>query len=140
MIRMDLHIELKHYRNDVLELTQREAAIRLNINQSTLSNYENGTRDIPYKMLLTFKEVYKIPTHEMNRIMYGEESGGLGNSQNPMILRENFEDEENREILKILQDYPKFKRTLSSLTYFTEKRKEKFVIHVNHLYQTMKDW
>ncbi|TYS85219.1 helix-turn-helix transcriptional regulator [Rossellomorea aquimaris] len=89
---MDLHIELKRYRNGVLELTQREAAIRLNINQSTLSNYENGTRDIPYKMLLTFKEVYKIPTHEMNRIMYGEESEGIGNSHNPMILRENFED------------------------------------------------
>lgn len=140
MNRMDLHIELKHYRNDVLELTQREAAIRLNINQSTLSNYENGTRDIPYKMLLTFKEVYKIPTHEMNRIMYGEESGGLGTSHNPMILRENFEDEENRAIMKILQDYPKFKRTLSSLTFFTEKRKEKFITQVNHLYQTMKDW
>jgi transcriptional regulator with XRE-family HTH domain len=140
VIRMDLHIELKHYRDDVLELTQREAAIRLNINQSTLSNYENGTRDIPYKMLLTFKEVYKIPTHEMNRIMYGEESASPRNSHNPMILREIFEDEENREILKILQDHPKFKRTLSSLTYFTEKRKEKFITQVNHLYHTMKDW
>ncbi|MGE6754793.1 helix-turn-helix domain-containing protein [Rossellomorea sp. NPDC071047] len=137
---MDLHIELKHYRNDILELTQREAAIRLNINQSTLSNYENGTRDIPYKMLLTFKEVYKIPTHEMNRIMYGEESVSPRNSHNPMILRENFEYEENREILKILQDHPKFKRTLSSLTYFTEKRKDKFITQVNHLYQMMKDW
>ncbi|MGG1630964.1 helix-turn-helix domain-containing protein [Rossellomorea sp. NRS-1567] len=135
---MDLHIELKHYRNDLLELTQREAAIRLNINQSI--NYENGTRDIPYKMLLTFKEVYKIPTHEMNRIMYGGESVSPRNSHNPIILRENFEDEENREILKILQDHPKFKRTLSALTYFTEKRKEKFISQVNHLYQTMKDW
>ncbi|MFI8577139.1 helix-turn-helix domain-containing protein [Rossellomorea aquimaris] len=123
-----------------MKLTQKEAAIRLYINQSTLSNYENGTRDIPYKMLLTFKDVYKIPTHEMNRIMYGEESVGPRNSHNPMILRENFEDEENREILKILQEHPKFKRTRSSLTYFTEKRKEKFITQVNHLYQTMKDW
>ncbi|MGF3105715.1 helix-turn-helix domain-containing protein [Rossellomorea sp. DUT-2] len=96
MNRTDLHIELKHYRNDVLEHTQREAAICLNINQSSLSNYQNGTRDLPYKMLLTFKEVYKIPTHEMNRIMYGKESEGLGNSDDPMILRENFKDEENR--------------------------------------------
>jgi hypothetical protein len=47
-------------------------------------------RDIPYKMLHTFKEVYKIPTHEMNRIMYGEERGGLDNSQNLMTLKENF--------------------------------------------------
>ncbi|MDX8344117.1 helix-turn-helix transcriptional regulator [Rossellomorea sp. YZS02] len=137
---MDLHVELQHYRNDVLELTQREAALRLNINQSTLSNYENGTRDIPYKMLLTFKEVYKIPTHEMNRIMYGEKSDSLGQSHDPMILREHFEDDETREIMKILQDYPKLKRTLSSLSYFTEKRKEKFTSQVYHLYQTMKDW
>ncbi|MGM0853897.1 MAG: hypothetical protein ACQEWI_15020 [Bacillota bacterium] len=91
-------------------------------------------------MLLTFKEVYNIPTHEMNRIIYGVESEGLGNSQNPMILREKFEGEENREILKILQDFPKFKRTLSSLTYFSEKRKEKFITQVTHLYQTMKEW
>ena len=140
MKTMELHVELKHYRNDILELSQREAALRLNINQSTLSNYENGTRDIPYKMLLTFKEVYKIPTNELNRIMYGEESAGSAQSHHPMILRENFEDEENKEILKILQEHPKFKRTLSSLSYFTEKRKEKFITHVNHLYQTMKDW
>ncbi|MCA1060889.1 helix-turn-helix domain-containing protein [Rossellomorea aquimaris] len=137
---MDLHVELQHYRNDVLELTQREAALRLNINQSTLSNYENGTRDIPYKMLLTFKEVYKIPTHEMNRIMYGEESVGLGQSHDPMILREHFEDDETREIMKTLQEHPKLKRTLSSLSYFTEKRREKFISQVNHFYQTVKDW
>ncbi|WP_201714428.1 helix-turn-helix domain-containing protein [Rossellomorea arthrocnemi] len=137
---MDLHVELQRYRNDILELTQREASLRLNISQSALSNYENGTRDIPYKMLLTFKEVYKIPTHEMNRIMFGEESRVLGHSHDPMILRENFEDDETKEILKTLQQHPKFKRTLSSLSYFTEKRKEKFINHVNHLYQTMKDW
>ncbi|MCA1065421.1 helix-turn-helix transcriptional regulator [Rossellomorea sp. AcN35-11] len=137
---MELHVELKRYRSDVLELTQREAALRLNINQSTLSNYENGSRDIPYKMLLTFKEVYRIPTHEMNRIMYGEDSAGPGRSHNPMILREHFEDDEKKEIVKILQDYPKFKRTLSSLAYFTEKRKEKFITQVNHLYHMMKDW
>ncbi|WP_142323604.1 helix-turn-helix transcriptional regulator [Bacillus sp. AFS015802] len=137
---MDLHVELQHYRNDILELTQREAALRLNISQSALSNYENGTRDIPYKMLLTFKEVYKIPTYEMNRIMYGEESGALGASHDPMILRENFEDDETREILQLLKQHPKFKRTLSSLSYFTEKRKEKFIGHVNHLYQTLKEW
>ncbi|WP_173107805.1 helix-turn-helix domain-containing protein [Bacillus sp. KH172YL63] len=137
---MDLHVELKRYRNDILELSQREAALRLNINQSTLSNYENGTRDIPYKMLLTFKEVYKIPTYEMNRIMYGEESSASGQSHHPMILRESFEDEEYKEILKILQEHPKLKRTLASLAYFTEKRKEKFITHVNHLYQTLKEW
>ncbi|TMU84065.1 helix-turn-helix transcriptional regulator [Bacillus sp. BHET2] len=137
---MELHVELKHYRNDILELSQREAGLRLNINQSTLSNYENGTRDIPYKMLRTFKEVYKIPTNELNRIMYGEESSGSAQTQRPMILRESFEDQENEEILKILQEHPKFKRTLSSLSYFTEKRKEKFITHVNHLYHTMKDW
>lgn len=54
----------------------------------------------PYKMLLTFKEVYKLPTHEMNRIMYGEESGGPELSQDPIILREHFEDDETRETMK----------------------------------------
>ncbi|WGG48097.1 helix-turn-helix transcriptional regulator [Rossellomorea sp. DA94] len=137
---MDLHVELQHYRNDVFELTQREAALRLNISQDALSNYENGERDIPYKMLLTFKEVYKIPTYEMNRIMLGEESDGLGQSHDPMILRETFEDGETKEILKTLGEHPKFKRTLSSLSYFTDKRKEKFIAHVNHFYQTMKGW
>jgi hypothetical protein len=57
-----------------------------------------------------------------------------------MILRETFEDDETRIILKLLQEHPKFKRTLSSLSYFTEKQKEKFISHVNHLYQTIKEW
>ncbi|MGM0853898.1 MAG: helix-turn-helix domain-containing protein [Bacillota bacterium] len=53
---MDLHIELKLYRKDVLKLTQKEAAIRFNITQSTLSNYENGIKDIPYQCSLPLKK------------------------------------------------------------------------------------
>ena len=137
---MELFEELRRYRDEILEISQSEAALRLNVGQTTLSNYENGKRDIPYKMILKFKEVYKIPIEEMNRIMYGAQSNGNTANQRPMVLRESFEDAETLEILKILNEHPKLKRTLSSLQYFTDKRKEKFIAQVNHLFQTMKDW
>ncbi|MGR3766096.1 helix-turn-helix domain-containing protein [Rossellomorea sp. NS-SX7] len=137
-MELELHEELQRYRKEVLDLSQGEAAERLNIGSSSLSNYERGKREIPSKMLRKFKEVYKIPTEEMNRIIYGEKAGEY--TTDPLVLRESFEDEETTAIIKMLNDHPKLKRTLASLTYQTEKRKEKFASQVSSLYNYAQDW
>ncbi|MFL8937772.1 helix-turn-helix domain-containing protein [Rossellomorea oryzaecorticis] len=138
MMKLELHKELRRYREEVLGLQQTEAAERLNISPGGLSNYESGKREISLDTLLKFKEVYKIPTEEMNRILYGEEREGY--STDPMILRESFEDEETAAILKMLDEHPKLKRTLASITYQTEKRQEKFINISASLYTFAKDW
>jgi transcriptional regulator with XRE-family HTH domain len=137
-MKLELHKELRRYREEVLGLQQTEAAERLNISSGGLSNYESGKREISLDTLLKFKEVYKIPSEEMNRILYGEEREGY--SADPMILRESFEDEETAAILKMLNDHPKLKRTLASLTYQTEKRQDKFISISASLYNFAKDW
>ncbi|KSU60456.1 hypothetical protein AS034_16580 [[Bacillus] enclensis] len=137
-MKLKLHEELKWYREEVLELTQIEAAERLKIKSGSLSNYERGKREISLEMLIRFKEVYKIPTQEMNRILYGEESEGY--TTDPMVLRESFEDEETSSIIEMLNANPKLKRTLASLTQQPEKRKEKFASQISSLYHFAQDW
>ncbi|MBH9966648.1 helix-turn-helix domain-containing protein [[Bacillus] enclensis] len=137
-MKLKLHEELKWYREEVLELTQIEAAERLKIKSGSLSNYERGKREISLEMLIRFKEVYKIPTQEMNRILYGEESEGY--TTDPMVLRESFEDEETSAIIEMLNGHPKLKRTLASLTQQPGKRKEKFSNQASSLYHFVQDW
>ncbi|MEG9296054.1 helix-turn-helix transcriptional regulator [Mangrovibacillus sp. Mu-81] len=137
-MELKLHEELQRYRKEVIELTQTEAAERLNIGSTTLSNYERGDREISLKMLKLFKEAYKIPTEETNRILFGEKAEGY--TSDPMVLRESFEDEETAAIITMLNDHPKLKRTLATLTYQTEKRKEKFANQVNQTYNFAQDW
>ncbi|MCA1055152.1 helix-turn-helix domain-containing protein [Rossellomorea aquimaris] len=137
-MEIELHEELQRYRKEVLELSQGEAAERLNIGSSSLSNYERGIREIPSKMLPKFKEVYKIPTKEMNRILYGENTDEY--NSDPMVLRESFENEETAAIIQMLDEHPKLKRVLASLTYQTDKRKEKFSNQVSQLYNFIREW
>jgi transcriptional regulator with XRE-family HTH domain len=137
-MKLELHEELKRYREEVLDLTQVEAAERLKIKPGSLSNYERGKREVSLEMLIRFKDVYKIPTDEMNRILFGEEAEGY--STDPMVLRESFEDEETAAIIEMLNSHPKLKRTLASLTQQPGKRKEKFASKVSSLYHFAQDW
>ncbi|XXM72888.1 helix-turn-helix domain-containing protein [Lysinibacillus sphaericus] len=137
-MKLELHEELKRYREEVLELTQVEAAERLKIKSGSLSNYERGKREISLEMLIRFKEVYKIPTDEMNRILFGEQAEEY--KTDPMILRESFEDEETASIIEMLNGHPKLKRTLASLTHQPGKRKDKFASQASSLYHFAKDW
>jgi transcriptional regulator with XRE-family HTH domain len=137
-MKQKLHEELKRYREEVLGLLQTEAAERLNISKGGLSNYESGKREISLDTLLKFKEVYKIPAEEMNRILYGAK--GQDYTPDPMILRESFEDAETAAVIELLNEHPKLKRTLASLSYQTEKRQEKFINMSSSLYNFAKDW
>lgn len=137
-MKLKLYEELKRYREEVLELTQVEAAERLKIKSGSLSNYERGKREISLEMLIRFKDVYKIPTDEMNRLLYGEKTDGY--SPDPMVLRESFEDGETAAIIGMLNDHPKLKRTLASLASQPAKRKEKFSNQTSALYHFAQDW
>jgi transcriptional regulator with XRE-family HTH domain len=135
---LELYEELQLYRKEVLQLSQSDAAERLNIGKSTLSNYERGEREISLNMLKLFKEAYKIPTEEMNRILFGEKTKGY--TSDPMVLRESFEDEETAAIISMLKDQPKLKRTLALLTMQPDKRKEKFSNQMSQTYNFAQDW
>lgn len=51
---------LKYYREEIVEISQKDAAYQLNILPSTLSNYENGIRQLPIDILRKMKDIYKI--------------------------------------------------------------------------------
>ena len=41
-------------------LTQLKVAMDLNLNQNSLSRYENGTREAGYEMLIKLADYYKV--------------------------------------------------------------------------------
>lgn len=43
------------------ELTQEEAAVKINKTKQTIVNWENGMTEIKYKDLVTLSEIYDMP-------------------------------------------------------------------------------
>lgn len=52
---------LKDLREDK-DMSQEDLAIILNCKQQTYSNYENGTRTLPYEMLIKLSKFYNVTT------------------------------------------------------------------------------
>ncbi|MDZ5711276.1 helix-turn-helix domain-containing protein [Jeotgalibacillus haloalkalitolerans] len=57
---MSLAHILKYYREEVVEISQKDAAYQLNIRPATLSNYERGVRQFPIDILRKMKDIYHI--------------------------------------------------------------------------------
>jgi len=52
------------------DMTQKEAARRLNIEASTLSNYERGTRKPTHEFLMAYCEIFNVPKEALNTLFY----------------------------------------------------------------------
>ena len=57
---MPFYEHLREYREQQLNISQKEVASRLNIDHSSLSKYERGERAIPIDLLPDFKRVLNI--------------------------------------------------------------------------------
>jgi bacteriophage CI repressor helix-turn-helix domain len=62
-------------------LKRSELARILNINQNTLANYENSTRQAPYEMLILFADFFGVSLDEL----LGRQ-GGKNNTDNAALL------------------------------------------------------
>lgn len=65
------YYKLKEIR-EAHDMIQKDAAKLLNVEATTLSNYERGTRKPPHEFLLSFCEIFNIPKEELNAIFYEE--------------------------------------------------------------------
>jgi transcriptional regulator with XRE-family HTH domain len=52
--------------------SQKEIASLLNIAATTLSNYERGTRRPSHEFLMSYLQVFNIPTEQLHNIFYSE--------------------------------------------------------------------
>ncbi|MET3575433.1 helix-turn-helix domain-containing protein [Bhargavaea ullalensis] len=72
---MAIHEKFKEFREDVLQIRQREAARRLGIDPAALSNYELGKRDFPYDLLLKAKEAFNMTDEQYLAMLLGRPYG-----------------------------------------------------------------
>ena len=54
------------------DMTQKEAAKLLNVEPTTLSNYERNTRKPTHEFLMSYSDIFNISKDELNIIFYDE--------------------------------------------------------------------
>ncbi|UTR05431.1 helix-turn-helix domain-containing protein [Alkalihalobacillus sp. LMS6] len=86
-------IELRKSHN----LRQGDVAELLNVKQNTYSNYEQGTREMDYHMLLFLADYYKVSLDYI-----------FERTENPIVNNVDFEDE-SELISNVLSTYRKIK-------------------------------
>ncbi|WP_040227677.1 helix-turn-helix domain-containing protein [Bhargavaea cecembensis] len=67
--------KFKEFREDVLQIRQREAAALLGIDPAALSNYELGKRDFPYDLLVKAKDVFAMTDEQYLAMLLGRPYG-----------------------------------------------------------------
>ncbi|WP_433745009.1 helix-turn-helix domain-containing protein [Falsibacillus pallidus] len=120
---MSFHIRLREYRENILQISQMEAAARLNLTPTSYSRYESGKRGITYETLMHIKEGFHIPNSHFTFLLTGEEERAM----EPMILRENYQDAETTEILEFIESDSALKSFLLQLIRIPDKKRKSFI-------------
>jgi transcriptional regulator with XRE-family HTH domain len=134
---MDFHEKLKKYREEILQLSQKEVAFRLKLSQSALSKYENGRAQITADMLKDFKAAYEIPSDLFSEMLF--ESTDLYSSTTPEILREKLKEAELQRVEKIVEEYPEIQKIITYLSYLPKAESKKKVHTLYKIFEAIKD-
>lgn len=100
--------QFKEYREEYLDIKQLEAAERLSISSSALSNYERTDRDLTPDMLAEMKRTFDIPDDYFIAMLMGEplrdvRSGTANSAGKTGEIREHYRDqfiEQHRQLLE----------------------------------------
>ncbi|WP_456273098.1 helix-turn-helix domain-containing protein [Bacillus sp. AK031] len=133
---MALNEGMKYYRKEVLDLKQVEAAKRLNISKSSLSQYERGKRGLPNDVLSNMVKLYQLSPQQLYDMVVGTPFSE-NRDGSPMVLRENFEDSELERAISMLKDYPDLRKLISTASYYDQKKQERFFNKLSSLMKTM---
>jgi transcriptional regulator with XRE-family HTH domain len=134
---MRFHEKLKKYREEILQLSQKEVAFRLKLSQSALSKYENGRAQITADMLKDFKAAYEIPSDLFSEMLF--ESTDLYSSTTPEILREKLKEAELQRVEKMVEEYPEIKKMIANLSYLPKAESRKKVHVLYKIFEAIKD-
>ncbi|MFB1082137.1 helix-turn-helix domain-containing protein [Jeotgalibacillus sp. JSM ZJ347] len=126
---------LKHYREDILQISQKEAAIQLNIQPATLSNYERGIRQVPIDTLRKIKEIYRMDDELFISIV-------LHKTADPKLIKESQETlsrkiikAEDQELIDFLRENPALLDEIRTLSHMPPSKQK---THVRTLVQLLK--
>ncbi|MED0660842.1 helix-turn-helix transcriptional regulator [Bacillus smithii] len=134
---MHFHEKLKKYREEILQLSQKEVAFRLKLSQSALSKYENGRAQITADMLKDFKAAYEIPSDLFTEMLF--ESSDLYSSTTPEVLREKLKEAELQRVEKMVEEYPEIKKMITNLSYLPKAESRKKVKVLFRIFEAIKD-
>ncbi|EHL77644.1 MULTISPECIES: helix-turn-helix domain-containing protein [Bacillus] len=134
---MHFHEKLKKYREEILQLPQKEVAFRLKLSQSALSKYENGRAQITADMLKDFKAAYEIPSDLFAEMLF--ESSDLYSSTTPEVLREKLKEAELQRVEKMVEEYPEIKKMITNLSYLPKAESRKKVKVLFRIFEAIKD-
>jgi len=135
---MAFYEHIKQFRIDVLRISQKKAAKLLNIEQSTLSNYERGTRQIPVGMLPLLKTKYGIDESKFVDMLF--ERGDMANyiREEQAVLRAVYENRINHELVDLIQRYPTLQEHLHDLLSLPPSAQKNRIDTLNHLLSILK--
>mgnify|MGYP001048269081 CR=1 FL=1 len=134
---MHFHEKLKKYREEILQLPQKEVAFRLKLSQSALSKYENGRAQITADMLKDLKAAYEIPSDLFSEMLF--ESSDLYSSTTPEVLREKLKEAELQRVEKMVEEYPEIKKMITNLSYLPKAESRKKVKVLFRIFEAIKD-
>jgi transcriptional regulator with XRE-family HTH domain len=135
---MALNEGMKNYRKEVLDLKQVEAAKRLNISKSSLSQYERGKRGLPNDVLSNMVKLYQLSPKELYEMVVGNPYPESHNDSS-MVLRENFEDSEMERAITMLKEYPELRTFISTASYYDRTKQKRFFEKLIKLIKTLEE-
>lgn len=113
---MSLAHILKYYREEVLQISQKNAAYQLNIQPATLSNYERGVRQIPIDTLRKMKDIYHIDDDKFMAMVLYETTDTKVIKESRLELSERVMKAEDRQLIDFLRTYPALLDELRTLS------------------------
>lgn len=135
---MAFYEHLRQYRLEVLNIPQDKAAQMMNIEQSTLSNYELGRRQIPIDMLVLWKQKYEIDDGTFINMLLDRDKVADRIREESTELRAQYEDRETIELMQFLELYPTLQEHLQTLSALPTARQKKNVEGLINLIKAVK--
>ena len=130
---------LRQYRQEVLNISQDKAAQMMNIEQSTLSNYENGRRQIPIDMLDLWKQQYEIDDKTFINMLFNRDKIADRIHEKRTELRAPYKSRESVELIEFIEQYPVLREHLQTLTTLPITRQKKAVDGLVNLIKAVKN-
>ncbi|WP_227394429.1 helix-turn-helix domain-containing protein [Jeotgalibacillus aurantiacus] len=130
---MAIYQQLKFYREEILDITQSQAARLLNIDQSTLSHYERGSRQIPLELLRLFKEKYYIDDETFIAMLFKNPSSSEVIKEGKKELQAKVVKAEEQQLVKLIREYPSLQeelRELASLPKSHQKNRAEVLVRL----------
>ncbi|MFC4410641.1 helix-turn-helix domain-containing protein [Chungangia koreensis] len=119
---------LREYREEYLKIKQKEAANRLDVDSTVLSNYELNKREVPLYLLPKIKEIYEIPDELFLRMVLDMP---LKSAKPPVVplteqakeIHEKYLDHFVRDHEELIRESNELRELISYVARFDQKKR-----------------